>query len=331
MQKNQTMDKNDLLDKLSFLNDKEKVTSKLYFHYSDENVDLLLEAPTDNESVDQKLADLYTDSIKTKFNEHRKFQVLNIEAVEEFDTNATYYYYNKNYPESLKFLFGGKKGRFVFSKHSYANIKGYLINLTYGTDTIDIYKYRHNFDIHIKPTLLTLIRIDNELESPSNESIIINEKFDYAIVDDNLIAMSLSTLERKTKFDERIKLQSAEVINTLKHNDVQIVEEYSKLEELLSVEFNFAKKLKSIDFTALLWSTPFKDIKKRIEARPALVKYLKFNKTGDKFSITSKQAAKIFFKLCNDKVMESILSGIVHLVDDVESVDFVEAEEKKED
>ena len=214
-----------------------------------------------------------------------------------------------------------KKGKFTFKNHPYDNIKGYLISLTYGNDSISLYKYRHNFDIHIKPTLLTLLRVDNELVSPSHESIIINEKFDYAIVDEYLIAMSLSTLERKIKFDERVNRQSEQVVQSIQDSDIKIVEGFEKLKEFLKDDFGFAKKLKSVDFNGLLWTTPFKDVKKQIEARPKLSKYLKFNKKGDKFNITSKQAAKIFFKLCNNEVMESVLNGDVHLVGDVEPIE----------
>ncbi len=321
MQKRQAMDKNELLQKVAFLKDKDKVAAKLYFHYNDGKDDFLLEAPTNNASVDQKISGIYTDSVVSKFNENRSFQVLDISDVEEFDTTATHYYYDKDYPADLAFLFMKKSGKFTFKNHPYDNIKGYLINLTYGKDSISLYKYRHNFDIHIKPTLLTLLRVDNELVSPSHESIIINEKFDYAILGNFLIAMSLSTLERKIKFDERVNRQSEEVIQSIQDSEISIVEGLDKLKEFLKDDFGFAKKLKSVDFGGLLWTTPFNEVKKQIESRPKLSKYLKFNKKGDKFNITSKQAAKIFFKLCNNEVMESVLNGDVHLVGDVESID----------
>jgi len=320
-QKRQAMDKNEILKKVAFLKHKDKVAAKLYFHYNDGTQDFLLEAPTNNDSVDQKIAGIYTDSVVSKFNEHRNFQLLDITNVEEFDTTATHYYYEKDYPDDLAFLFMKKKGKFTFKNHLYDNIKGYLINLTYGNDSISLYKYRHNFDIHIKPTLLTLLRVDNELVSPSHESIIINEKFDYAILDEYLIAMSLSTLERKIKFDERVNRQSEQVIQSIKDSEIDIVEGFEKLTDFLKADFGFAKKLKAVDFGGLLWTTPFNDVKKQIESRPQLSKFLKFNKKGDKFNITSKQAAKIFFKLCNNEVMESVLNGDVHLVGDVESIE----------
>jgi hypothetical protein len=321
MQKKLEMDKNELIKKVAFLKQKNKVAAKLYFHYNDGKKDSLLEAPTNNDSVDKKISGIYTDSVLLKFKEDRSFQLLDISKVVEFDTIATHYYYDKDYPVDLAFLFMKKKGKFIFKDHPYTNIKGYLIDLTFGKDSISLYKYRHNFDIHIKPTLLTMVRVDNELTSPSNESIIINEKFDYAIIGEYLIAMSLSTLERKIKFDERVNRQSAEIIQSIKDNDVEIVEAFEKLTDFLKDDFGFAKKLKSIDFGGLLWTTPFKDVKKKIESIPKLSKFLKFNKKGDKFNITSKQAAKIFFKLCNDEVMESILNGDVHLVSDVESIE----------
>lgn len=317
--KRQVMDKNELLKKVAFLKDRDKVAAKLYFHYNDGKDDFLLEAPTNNDTVDQKISGIYTDSVVLKFNENRSFQLLDISNVEEFDTTATHYYYDKDYPDDLAFLFMDKQGKFIFKSHPYANIKGFLINLTYGKDSISLYKYRHNFDIHIKPTLLTLIRVDNELVSPSNESIIINEKFDYAIIDEFLIAMSLSTLERKIKFDERVKKQSEEIIESIEEKGAELVEGIDKLKEYLSDNFEFAKKMKSIDFNGLLWTSDFESIKQKIQSRPKLNRIMKFK--DNKFNITSKQAARIFFKLCNDQVMESVLSGDVSLVDGVELIE----------
>jgi hypothetical protein len=317
--KRQAMDKNELLQKVAFLKDKDKVAAKLYFHYNDGKVDFLLEAPTNNATVDQKISGIYTDSMVSKFNENRSFQLLDISNVEEFDTTATHYYYDKDYPLDLAFLFMNKAGKFTFKNHPYDNIKGYLINLTYGKDSISLYKYRHNFDIHIKPTLLTLLRVDNELVSPSHESIIINEKFDYAILDNFLIAMSLSTLERKIKFDERVKKQSEEIIESIEDKGAELVEGIDKLKEYLSDNFEFAKKMKSIDFNGLLWTSDFESIKQKIQSRPKLNRIMKFK--DNKFNITSKQAARIFFKLCNDQVMESVLSGDVSLVDGVELIE----------
>jgi hypothetical protein len=315
------MDNNMFEGNIQFIKDKERIAAKLYFHCHDENGVSLREAPTNVESVNCKIAEIYSTSIENKFLSARHYGVANIEDVEEFDTAHTYYYYKDEYPNDLQFLFSDDSGKFVFSDSGYQSIKGYLINLTYGKKSVSLYKYRHNFDIHVKPTLLTLLRVDNELRSPSSESIIINEKFDYLIFDSYLFAMSISTLERKIKFDERVKRQSKEVIESLETHELQLVEDYAKLGEFLDADFNFAKKLKFIDFDGKLWNTPFSQVKKKIESRPKLSKYLKFSADGSKFSITSKQGAKIFFKLCNDKVMESILSGEVHLVDNIESVE----------
>lgn len=317
-QKRQAMDKNELLQKIAFLKDKDKVAAKLYFHYND-GEDKLLEAPTNNESVDKKLAKNYSDSVLAKFKEVRDYKIHNIDEVEEFDTKATHYYYEQDYPAELSFLFGDKNDKYKFSKHDYKKIKGFLIDLTYGNENILLYKYKHNYDIHIKPTLLTMVRVDNELTSPSHESIIINENFDYVVIKDYLIAISLSTLERKIKFEKRIKQHSSEIIESIKKNGENLVEGVEKLEEYLNENFNFAKKMKTINFDGILWNTPFPTIQKKIESYPKLKSIMRFK--DNKFNITSKKAAQIFFKLCNDEVMESILSGDVNLVDGVESIE----------
>ena len=82
----------------------------------------------------------------------------------------------------------------------------------------------------------------------------------------------------------------------------------------------FAKKIKQIDFQGVLWTTDFKIVKAAIESREKLKKHLKFNKAGDKFNIKSKMAAKLFFSLCNDLVMESILSGKVSTVPEKDEI-----------
>ena len=312
------MKKEDFINSISFLNDETKVGAKLYFHYLDGNKDIVLEAPTDNTSVDKKLSKIYSESILEKFK--KDFELQDISNVEEFDSKTTFYFYESKYPKELKFLFEEFTLKYNFKKHEYSNIKGYIVNLNYGKNNLTIYKYRHNYDIHIKPTLLTLVKIDNELTSPSNESIIINEKFDYLISDKYLVASSLSMLERKLKFNERVNKQSTTLVQSLIDSDVQILEDVVKIRELLNDDFGFAKKMKPINFKGLLWNTPIKKLKKKFKNHPKLLAHLKFNNDETMFKITSKQGAKIFLSLCNDKVMESILSGDVHLVDDVENI-----------
>lgn len=319
MQKKQAMDKNELVAKVAFLEQIDKIAAKLYFHYNDGSGDVLLEAPTNNESVDKKLSKNYSESVLQKFNSERDFKILDIAKVEEFDTIATHYYFKAYFPEDLQFLFKEKNNEYNFNDHDFKNIKGYLIDLTYGKESILLYKYRHNYEIHIKPTLLTMIKVGNELTSPSHESIIINENFDYAILNETLIVISLSTLERKIKFDERVKKQSEEIIESIEEYGSEIVEGVDKLKEFLAENFEFAKKMKSIDFNGLLWTSDFESIKRKIQSRPKLNRILKFR--DNKFNITSKQAARIFFKLCNDQVMESILSGDVSLVEGAELIE----------
>lgn len=53
--KGQTNGQTRTSQKLNFLNDKNKVAAKLYFHYNDGKGDILLEAPTNNDAVDKKL------------------------------------------------------------------------------------------------------------------------------------------------------------------------------------------------------------------------------------------------------------------------------------
>jgi hypothetical protein len=313
------MDKNELVAKVAFLEQVDKIAAKLYFHYNDGSGDVLLVAPTNNESVDKKLSKNYSESVLSKFNSERDFKILDIAIVDEYDTVATHYYYKEDYPEELQFLFNEKDDEYNFNDNDFKNIKGFLIDLTYGKESILLYKYRHNYDIHIKPTLLTMIKVDNELTSPSHESIIINENFDYAILNETLIAISLSTLERKIKFDERVKKQSGEIIKSIEEKGSEIVEGIDKLKEYLAENFDFAKKMKSINFDGLLWTSDFGSIKQKIQSRPKLNRIMKFK--NNKFIITSKQAARIFFKLCNDQVMESILSGDVSLVEGAELIE----------
>lgn len=102
------MDKNELVSKVTFLEQADRIAAKLFFHYNDGNGDVLLIAPTNNESVDKKLSKNYSESVISKFNSNRGFKILDIAEVDEFDTIATHYYYKEDYPVDLQFLFNDK-------------------------------------------------------------------------------------------------------------------------------------------------------------------------------------------------------------------------------
>jgi hypothetical protein len=316
------MDKSAFIESFSFLNDGAPVAADLYFHYQDDDQQrFLLKAPTNVEEVNKKLSRIYSSSISATFSSDKDFEVLDLSQIKEADEKTTYYYYKKDYPPGLDIIFEKKTPQFKFSSHKYSFIKGFVIKLNSGKNQITLYKVRNPLDFHVKPTMLTLLRVENGFTSPSDESLILNDKFDYVLIGSTLIVMNMNQLERKYKFEERIKLHSQTIIKSLKTKGKNIVEGFDHLETFLSNNMGFAKKLNSIDFNGVLWKTDFKVIKKAIQEHPSLAKYLKFNKSGTKFNIKSVKAARIFFSLCNDLVMESVISGKVATVTEKDEIE----------
>ena len=307
--------------KLAFLGGEANVGAELYFHYNDGEINELLKAPTDVAKLNKKLATLYSTHILETFKQESAFDVLSIKQVREYDVKNTYYYYQTIFPEGLKIIEADSQTEFSFSAHKYSNIKGYVIKLILGADIVTIYKVRNNIDFHVKKTVLTILRIEDIFTSPSDETLTINEKFDYLLIGNVLLVMDLDQLERKFHFEERIKIRSEKIIKDLKENAKNIVENFDKLQSFLGKNLNFAKKMDDIDYQSALWKTPFSKVKQAIENREDLKKYLKLNATGNKFKIDSDKAAKLFLSLCNDLVVESILSGKVATVSEKENVE----------
>ncbi len=316
------MDKTQLIASVSFLKDAADIGADLYFHYQDENeTKSLLKVPTNIDEVNKKISRIFSKSIIETFSPDKEFDVLNLSHVKEADPITTYYYYQNNFPDLLNIVFEQKTPVYKFSRHKYGNIKGFVIKLNLGAKQIVLYKVKNPLDFHVKPTMLTILRIENGFTSPSDESLILNDKFDYVLIGKNLIVMNLDQLERKYKFEERIRLHSKNIIKSLKSNGKSIIHGFDHLENFLANNMGFARKMASIDFTGVLWKTDFKVVKKAIEDHPKLAQYLKFNESGTKFNIKSAKAAKIFFSLCNDLVMESIISKKVATVTEKDEIE----------
>lgn len=314
------MDKKEFLKEINFISS-DKVAASLYFHYVDEDSEKLLKAPTDVDTVNKKLAKIYSDSILKKLGSKVDYEILPIEEVTEYDEAITYYYYTKNFPEKLEFLSKSHHELFSFKKHKYKNIKGFVIKLTYGKQEILVYKFRNNFDVQVQKTILTILKVEEGFTSPGDETITLNDKIDYILYNQNLIVINLSQHERKLKFIDRIKLHSKNIIKSLQDNAKNIDEGIESLTKYLDDNISFAKKMKPINFEGVLWKTDFALIKISIEKHEKLKKHLKFNDTGDKFSIKSQVASKLFFSLCSDLIMESILSGEVVTVHEKEEIE----------
>lgn len=315
------MNKQELIKATSFLTDHTKVGGELFFHYQTEEESVLLKTPTVVETLNKKISKNFCQSVTETFSADKDFEVMPISKVREMDPIQTYYHYEKKYPDALQVISANAIGDYSFKKHDYKSIKGFVIKLSFGNEQIILYKVKNPLDFHVKPTVMTILRMDDTFTSPSDESLILSEKFDYALTGDNLVVINLDQLERKFKFDERIKLHSASIMTSLEENAKKIVEGFETLETFLEENKSFAKKMKQIDFKGVLWTTDFKTVKAAIEKHPTLKKHLRFNKKGDKFNIKSKIAAKLFFSLCNDLVMESILSGKVSTVPEKDEIE----------
>lgn len=173
------MKKQDLIKAVSFLSDPSKVGGELFFHYVEADKEELLKAPTDATKLNKKLAAIYSESVTTTFKNENDYEIKNIMDVQEFDINTTYYYYEENYPEKLIVLTEQANGTFDFSTHKYNFIKGFVIKLTYGKNSVLLYKIKSNLDFRVTKHWITMVKVSSGFfTSPSNESLVLNEKFE---------------------------------------------------------------------------------------------------------------------------------------------------------
>lgn len=302
------MNREQLLERLAyFLNEENGIGAAVYF---------VLENGGESTIRFADIEDHAKNELKMRFLEYMQEKFINNEnlhymAISEADErkNVVYRYDIEERPESLnilnEILENSDREHFDFTEDSLAHLQGYLITIGNEGNQIALYKKHHPVNL-LRQDRFLLIPRDHRLVKIDQDAIAFDKSFDFMLIDNNLIVLKLTTLERFFGFEEVIRNQAQNTIQIVQAN--QLLEDIQQLNDLAEDKAN-ARRLMKIRNSPVL-NVPVGNVINFIRNHPELTGRIQFNENETSIRLTTGVSKKLFLKLLNDDYLFSQLTEL---------------------
>lgn len=302
------MNKEQLITRLKyFLTSNNGIGAALYFVINQDGESIIRFADIENETKNE-LKDRFLEYIKDKFLSNEDLHYQNISEADD-RKNVVYRYDIEERPESLNILdeiiADGERENFNFNNNSLDSLQGYLITIGNETNQIALYKKHHPVNL-LRQDRFLLFPSDERLVKAKNDFIALDKSVDFMMIDNNLIVLKLNTLERFFGFEDVIRNQAQEIINTIEANE--LLDNIEQLNELAQSLTN-AKKLMKVRNSPVL-NVPVENVINFINNHQELTGRIEFTEDGTRLKLTTGVSKKLFLKLLNDDYLFSQLTEL---------------------
>ena len=319
------MNKEQLIDRLGyFLNPENGIGAVLYFVLEQNGENVIRFADIENEAKSE-LKERFLEYIVGKFINNEELHYQNISEADD-RKNVIYKYDIDERPENLdilnSILINEEQLHFDFNQNNLENLQGYLITIGNEGNKIALYKKHHPINL-LKRDRFLLIPSDHRFIKVQQDAIAIDRSFDFMMIDNNLIVLKLSILERYFGFEAVIRNQAQNTIDMIAANE--LLESIEQLNDIVQ-NMTHARKLMKIRNSPVL-NVPVIKVINFIRNHPELNGKIGFNGTQTKINLETNSAKKLFLKLLND---DYLLSELTDLQYDSHAKDKIERNENQE-
>lgn len=304
------MNKSELYSKLSELLNNNDLIGEIYFVLKSNDSVVIKMADIDSETQ-KELTKQFIDSINDNIINNTELDVMKLSGADE-RSNVLYKYDFEEKPVEMNIfeeLYDNEEIPFLnFRADNFKDIKGILILIAHGDNTLIIYKHHYSVSLVKKDSSFNLVKLGNNQRLVKLESDIlkINSSFDFFSINKNLFIKNMKTLESHFKFHEIVFKNARESIEVIKNTN--LIENPSELDNMIS-NVTFARKLvKTAKTSPVLGNVPNSEIIKFINNFPSLQGKLVLNEAGNKISLRTKKSKELIIKVLNDDYLQSELT-----------------------
>lgn len=224
-----------------------------------------------------------------------------------------FYQYDLEIPEELKNLemviTADDLNTFDFRNNELADIDSLIIVLAVGDNEVSIYKKISPIEVLGRGGYI-LGKANQRLKRFNEQLLRISRSFQIIRVNEEIIILDLSTIEKSFGFQEVIKREANLGLNAI--NQMQILDDMDSLREMID-DISFVRKLTKVakDSPVIKLRIPNSEIISFSKKHPA-TRNMRYSDNGRKFSLTTKVSKDLFLKLLNDDLLTSELTKLYY-------------------
>ena len=202
---------------------------------------------------------------------------------------------------------------FNFATESLEHLFGFIFLLGNNEEKIALYKKHYAINAIQRDRILMVKKSATRLEEVDDDIIKIDASIQFVQIEDNLLILDTSTLERFFGFEQVIQTRATESVNNLIAGTNFLVDQNGLLGRLTNV--TFARKLMKLNENSPVLLVDFDKLKAFIKQHPKLSKSIKFNEDESRIALQTHVSMDLFIKLLDDDYLKSELTDFNYEAD----------------
>lgn len=199
--------------------------------------------------------------------------------------------------------------QFSFSEDDFNRIKAFVITIGNETKKMILFKNHHHLSV-LRGANAFGIRISDHRFVRVREDIIkLSPNIDFLQIENNLIVISLKTLESGFGFEGIIRNKAAENISAIEA--INLLEDISILTEMAS-DIRQAKHIMRIKANSPVMLLPVASVLTFVKNHKPIMKKFKLSEDGLRLKLDTKVSQKLFLALMNDDLLTSELTKLYY-------------------
>jgi hypothetical protein len=258
------------------------------------------------------IKEMFIDNIKKTVIDENEYAVLPLSTADE--RGKCFYEYDLELPPELVYLDGviGNDNieTFNFNDENILNISALIIVLGNGENQVSLYKKLSAVEIIGRGSFL-LIKANERFEKFNSNLLRISPGFQALSVNETVVILKLSTIEKSFGFIDVIKREALLGIDAIRN--MTILQNIQALEELID-DISFARKLTKIARSSpvIQNSIPNLSIIAFSNIHPALKGKIRYSDDSSMISLDTRVSKDLFIKLLNDDFLTSELTQLYY-------------------
>lgn len=259
-----------------------------------------------------KLSHLFINQINSEIIQKNDYSLVALSTAD--DRRSCFFEYDLALPDELKAMkevIGNDKIEvFDFTKNNLSEINSLIIVLADKNNAITLFKKLSSIEI-IGRGGFVLWKSNQRLEKFEDQLLRISPKFQFMFVNNSVILLDISTIERSYGFHEVITREANIGLDAIRN--INLISNIETLEELIG-DISFARKLTRVARSSpvITHNIPNNQIVDFAKKHPLTRNRMRFTTDGSQFSLDTKVSKDLFIKILNDDLLTSELTKMYY-------------------
>ncbi|MGZ4155746.1 MAG: anti-phage protein KwaB, partial [Bacteroidia bacterium] len=199
--------------------------------------------------------------------------------------------------------------QFSFTQDDFNKIKAFIITIGNETRKIILFKKHHHLSVLHGASVFGMKVTDHRFVRVKEDIIKLSPNVDFLQIENDLVVISLKTLESGFGFENIIRSRATENISAIEA--INLLEDITILTEMAE-DLKQAKHIMRIKSNSPVMLLPTASVLKFVKSHKPIMKKFRLSDDGSRLKLDTKVSKKLFLALMNDDFLTSELTKLYY-------------------